>query len=368
MDVVESTLGKSRARLCGCVQYLNLFGLVIGYSIAAGISMMAIKRSICFQKNGGKNPCHTNSNPFMIAFGIVEIVFSQILDCNQLWWLSTVAGVMSVICSAIVLCLGIAQVSENGIIMGSLTGISITTVTPTQKIWRSFLALQDIAFAFSYSLILVEIQDTLRSPRSESKKMMKKASRISLTMITLLYLLCGCMGYAAFGDLSPGNLLTGFGFYNPFWLLDIANAAVIILLVGAYQVYSQPLFAFIENQAEKIFRGCEFITKEIEIPFLGYKRKLFTLVWRTLFVITTTIISMFLPYFNHVVGLFRALGFWPLTIYFPVEMFIKQHRIEKWSMRWLALQVLSSLNFIVTIAGAVGSIAGIVLDLKSYQS
>ena len=46
------------------------------------------------------------------------------------------------------------------------------------------------------------------------------------------------MGYAAFGDNSPGNLLTGFGFYNPYWLLDIANLAIVIHLVGAYQVQS----------------------------------------------------------------------------------------------------------------------------------
>ncbi|KAL0927038.1 hypothetical protein M5K25_001191 [Dendrobium thyrsiflorum] len=45
------------------------------------------------------------------------------------------------------------------------------------------------------------------------------------------------MGYAAFDDSMPGNLLTGFGFYNPFWLLDIANAAMVIHLLGAYQVF-----------------------------------------------------------------------------------------------------------------------------------
>lgn len=65
---------------------------------------------------------------------------------------------------------------------------------------------------------------------------MKKATVLSIVTTTTFYLLCGCMGYAAFGDMAPGNLLTGFGFYNPFWLLDIANAAIFIHLVGAYQV------------------------------------------------------------------------------------------------------------------------------------
>jgi hypothetical protein len=47
---------------------------------------------------------------------------------------------------------------ENGKLKGSLTGISIGAVTETQKIWRSFQALGDIAFAYSYSMILIEIQ------------------------------------------------------------------------------------------------------------------------------------------------------------------------------------------------------------------
>lgn len=65
---------------------------------------------------------------------------------------------------------------------------------------------------------------------------MKKATLFSIAVTTVFYLLCGAFGYAAFGDDSPGNLLTGFGFYNPYWLLDIANVAIVVHLVGAYQV------------------------------------------------------------------------------------------------------------------------------------
>ncbi|XP_062158256.1 amino acid permease 3 [Alnus glutinosa] len=369
MDAVRSSLGGGKVKICGLVQYLNLFGVAIGYTIASSISMMAIKRSNCFHSSHDKDPCHMSSNPYMITFGVVQIIFSQIPDFDQLWWLSIVAAVMSFTYSTIGLALGIVKVAENGKLKGSLTGISIGAVTETQKIWRSFQALGDIAFAYSYSMILIEIQDTVKSPPSESKTM-KKATLISVSVTTLFYMLCGCMGYAAFGDGSPGNLLTGFGFYNPFWLLDIANAAIVIHLVGAYQVYCQPLFAFIEKNAAKRFPDSEFITKEIMIPFPGlrpFRLNLFRLVWRTLFVITTTVISMLLPFFNDVVGLLGALGFWPLTVYFPVEMYIAQKKIPKWSTRWLCLQILSVSCLIITIAAAAGSIAGVVLDLKSYK-
>ncbi|KAG0480548.1 hypothetical protein HPP92_011406 [Vanilla planifolia] len=199
---------------------------------------------------------------------------------------------------------------------------------------------------------------------------MKRATLVSVAVTTIFYMLCGCMGYAAFGDAAPGNLLTGFGFYNPFWLLDIANAAIVIHLVGAYQVYCQPLFAFIEKWASRTWPDSKFFSKEIRIRLCSnksYSLNLFRLVWRSAFVVLTTVISMLLPFFNDVVGLLGALGFWPLTVYFPVEMYIVQKKVPKWSTRWVCLQTLSFACLVISVAAAVGSIAGVVSDLKVYR-
>lgn len=65
---------------------------------------------------------------------------------------------------------------------------------------------------------------------------MKKATFVGISVSTLFYTLCGVLGYAAFGNKAPGNLLTGFGFYEPFWLVDVANVCIVVHLVGAYQV------------------------------------------------------------------------------------------------------------------------------------
>nr|GEV21518.1 probable amino acid permease 7 isoform X2 [Tanacetum cinerariifolium] len=61
---------------------------------------------------------------------------------------------------------------------------------------------------------------------------MKKISTIAVIITACFYLLCGGSGYAAFGDLTPGNLLTGFGFYEPHWLVDFGNACIVLHLVG----------------------------------------------------------------------------------------------------------------------------------------
>lgn len=47
----------------------------------------------------------------MIIFGVIEIIFSQIPDFDQIWWLSIVAAVMSFTYSTIGLGLGIAHVA-----------------------------------------------------------------------------------------------------------------------------------------------------------------------------------------------------------------------------------------------------------------
>ena len=79
------------------------------------------------------------------------------------------------------------------------------------------------------------MQDTLKSPPPENKTM-KRASMVAIFVTTFFYLCCGCFGYAAFGNDTPGNLLTGFGFYEPYWLIDFANACIVLHLVGGYQV------------------------------------------------------------------------------------------------------------------------------------
>ena len=99
----------------------------------------------------------------------------------------------------------------------------------------------------------------------------------------------------------------------------------------------------------------------------AYNVNLFRLVWRTGFVVSTTLISMLLPFFNNVVGLLGAVAFWPLTVYFPVTMYIAQNKIRRWSSRWVAMQILSGVCLVVSIAAAIGSIVGVAKALKTYK-
>jgi len=91
---------------------------------------------------------------------------------------------------------------------------------------------------FVFLLLTLQLyiaHDTLKSPPPENK-IMKKATRMGLSVTMLFYMSIGLVGYATFGNDAPRNMLTGFGFYKPFWLIDIANLCIVIHIVGAYQI------------------------------------------------------------------------------------------------------------------------------------
>lgn len=136
------------------------------------------------------------------------------------------------------------------------------------------------------------------------------------------------------------------------------------------QVYTQPLYAFIEEWVSSKFPKSNFINKEhyVKLPF-GEPLPInhFRLVWRSIYVVMTTIVSMLLPFFNDILGLIGAFAFWPLTVYFPVEMYIHQKRLPRWSQKWILLQSLSVVTFVISLAAAIGSVASIVSDVQGYK-
>ncbi|KAL6012783.1 Amino acid permease 6 [Asimina triloba] len=223
---------------------------------------------------------------------------------------------------------------------------------------------------------------------------MKKATFVGISTTTIFYMLCGCAGYAAFGNGAPGNFLTGFGFYEPFWLVDFANVCIAVHLIGAYQipkvgpirlsiqrpelnlvssvlqVFAQPVFQFVETRAQARWPDSLFITAEhaVNVPPLGaFPVNLFRLAWRSAFVIVTAVVAMIFPFFNDFVGLLGAFGFWPLTVYFPTEMYLAHHNIKRFSATWTWLKVLSGVCLIVSIASAAGSVQGLAQHVATYK-
>uniref|UniRef100_A0A0E0KS70 Amino acid transporter transmembrane domain-containing protein n=1 Tax=Oryza punctata TaxID=4537 RepID=A0A0E0KS70_ORYPU len=288
MDVVRASLGGTKVRFCGVLQFTNFFGVCVGITFASSISML---------------PCCSKPKPFLSLRRCaphLTIVFSQIPNLHKMWWLSTLASVMSLSYSAIGIALGVVQ-----------------------------------------------IVDPCKSP--------------PFTRITILF--------------------------------DLGNAGVVVHLVGTYQVVAQPVFAFLDGRAAAgAWPGSSALGKRrvvcvgslaaIEVspfrlawrtkfvcvttaastllPFFGSMVSPFRLAWRTAFVCVTTAASTLLPFFGSMVGLIGAASFWPLTVYFPVEMYIAQRRVSRGSAQWLSLQALNAGCLVMSVAASAGSIGGVV--------
>ena len=96
-------------------------------------------------------------------------------------------------------------------------------------------------------LNLLALQDTIKAEPSElcknpETKQMKRAISGAVLVTTAFYMTVGCLGYSAFGDVAPVNVLivegSQHGFVNPSWLVDTANVLVMINMLGGYQVRS----------------------------------------------------------------------------------------------------------------------------------
>ncbi|CAN1219084.1 Amino acid permease 8, partial [Linum perenne] len=371
MEAVNAYLGQRMETACGVVQCVMLCGATIGYAITASISMVAIRKSGCLHEKGRENAasCKYSTNPYLIGMGILEVVVSQIPNFHKLAWLSVVAAVMSFLYASIGLGLAVSRVASEGETSGSMTGVETNGM---DKVWRMFTAFGDMAFACSYSAILIEIQDTLRSSSSSStseKNVMKKASGIAVTVSTVFYLLCGCFGYAAFGDAAPGNMLSASGFYEPFWLIDVANVCIIIHLVGAFQVTAQPVFTRLEAWATNKWPESEFVNREYPVNLHAANLTVnpMRLVGRTALVAAATVVAMAVPFFNDVLALLGAISYWPLTVYFPVEMHIAQSKMIRKRAKWVVLQLLNVFCLVVAVAAACGAIHGLSRSLLDYK-
>ncbi|CAI8599887.1 unnamed protein product, partial [Vicia faba] len=369
MQAVHAYLGGKMYMLCGLILYGNIVGVTVGYIITSSTSMVAIKKVICFHRNGHEAYCKFSNNPYIIGFGVLQIFLSQIPNFHKLTFLSTLAAITS-FCYALIgsgLSL-IAVVSGKGE-PTSWFGVKVgAELSREDKVWNILTALGNIALASTYSGVIYDIMDTLKSYPPENRQM-KKANVLGITTVTILFILCASLGYAAFGDHTPGNILTGFGFYEPFWLVALGNVCIIIHMVGAYQVLAQPLFRIIEMGANIKWPHSTFINKEYANKIGSFKLNinLFRLIWRTIYVIMVTIMAMAMPFFNEFLSLLGAFGFWPLVIFFPIQMHISQRKITKFSLKWCALQVLSFVCFMISASAGIGAIHGISKNIKKYK-
>lgn len=353
IEQVELVMGRKHMIIIALVQQSNLVLTALAYSITASYAMQNVATSICeAQGIDTESPDSTCFNDFWkwaLIHGAMQIFFSYIPDMDSSMWPCVVGATMSIVYSCIALGRSIAEGNTHGSV-GGITGLSTS-----DKIFGVMNSFGAILFAYSFSLILPEIQDTIRgNVKGGPIKAMRKTVNISVALMTFFYLAVAISGYMAFGNEVAGNVLDSFN--TPRWLVDVANIAVIIHLLPAYQVWSQPFFYFLEHNQVKWW-GKRGVPK----AFQGWT---FRAWFRPLYVVLVTFLTILMPFFSYIIGLVGSLGFWPASVYYPIEMWIKLYQPSPRVK--FNLEALNIFCLLCSLVALVGSVQQIIVAWSSF--
>ena len=244
--VVSHILGKKQAIWASVFQLANIFLTMIAYTITGASALVAIA-TLSYQYQG-VDPSDQTFSPanggvwkMTLIFGAAEVVLSQVPSLEEAWWVSVIGTIGSLIYALIALILGLANASNNE---GTVGGQSST---PANKAFNILNSLGAIGFAFNFSLILPEIQDTLKQPPS-AVGTMKKVCGFAVTGCFVFYFMISVAGYAALGNSVQPIILDSF--CSPRWALMLAQIAILLHMLTAYQVFGQAMFNTLESHVK----------------------------------------------------------------------------------------------------------------------
>lgn len=254
-DMVEHMLGPKWRLVCGVIQNTYLFMTAVAYTITAAVSMQAIANLACGnspESNSNSQQdtdrCFNESWAMTLIFGGVQLFLSQTPSLEEARITSLLAAAASVGYSLIALILSCAKVTTNAR-NGTMPSTSVSGIPGTSDADKAFNVLNaigNIAFAFGFSGILLEIEDTIGEP-PKAQMTMNAAINIGLGITVFFYLLVAIMGYLALGAAAPGDILVGFS--GPQWTIGLAHSLVILHMLGSYQAFAQPFFVMMERVA-----------------------------------------------------------------------------------------------------------------------
>lgn len=230
--LVAHLLGRRGSIAVSIFQMLNLVLSDIAYTITGAIAMQTIAGYLHSQP--------TKQWQFSLILGALELVFSQIPSLEEIWWVSALGTLSSLGYVLIALGLGLAYSGNH---LGSVGGRPGTS--PANKAFGILNALGNLAFAFGFTQVLLEIQDTLRQP-PKAERTMSKAVWVAVTAAFGFYISSAVACYSALGDDVPGEVLQGFE-QAPDWVMVLANFFIVIHMITAWQVWAQPVFETLES-------------------------------------------------------------------------------------------------------------------------
>ncbi|KAL3636442.1 hypothetical protein CASFOL_020989 [Castilleja foliolosa] len=268
------------------------------------------------------------------------------INFNSLSFISFAAAVMSLTYSTIAWTASLAR--------GPLPNVSymLRGSSSTANTFNFFNAMGDIAFAYAAHNVVLEIQATIPStPENPSKKPMWKGVVFAYIVVALCYFPVAFIGYHTFGNVVEDNILLALE--KPTWLITLANAFVLVHVVGSYQVFAMPVFDMVES----------FLVKSMKFDPSNTLRR----TTRILFVALTMFIGMTFPFFGGLLGFFGGFALAPTTYFLPCIIWLIVRKPKRFSFSWFINWLFIVLGVALMALAPIGGMRNIILSAKTYR-
>ncbi|KIY93906.1 hypothetical protein MNEG_14056 [Monoraphidium neglectum] len=175
----------------------------------------------------------------------------------------------------------------------------------------------------------------------------------------ILYFSVAISGFAALGHDTGSNIILSLS-NGPMWVRNMARifvvihvlaayqrigVFVVILVLAAYQVYSHPVFDWIETFFGTK-RGC---------TAFSYGSWASRLVLRTIYVGLVTLVAILIPFFTDLMALIGAVAITPTTFLLPPLLWLYVRKPRRFGFEW-SINVL--LVIVTGICGVLGAVSG----------
>ncbi|XVE56636.1 hypothetical protein DITRI_Ditri04bG0026500 [Diplodiscus trichospermus] len=315
-------------------------GVNIVYMVTGGKSLQKIYDTVC------PNCHHIRTTFFIMIFGSIHFVLSQLPSFNSITFISFAAAVMSISYSTIAWAASLHKGVQPSV------KYSPRSSSASGQTFDFFTALGEIAFAFAGHNVVLEIQATIPStPEKPSKKPMWLGVIVAYIVVALCYFPVAFVGYWVFGNNVDDNILISLE--KPAFLIIAANAFVVIHVIGSYQVFAVPVFDMIES----------FLVKQMHFkPSLKLR-----LTTRTSYVALTMFIAMTFPFFGGLLSFFGGFAFAPTTYYLPCIIWLAIYKPKRFSLSWFTNWICIILGVLLMILAPIGALRQLILQSKNFK-
>ncbi|PNT71577.1 hypothetical protein BRADI_2g31650v3 [Brachypodium distachyon] len=317
-------------------------GTDIVYMVTGGQSLKKFHDLVC---NGRCKDIRLTF--FIMIFGAVHFVLSQMPNFNSISGVSAAAAVMS-LCYSMVAFFTSAVKGH----VGAAVDYGLKATTTVGQVFGMLNGLGAVAFAFAGHSVVLEIQATIPStPEQPSKKPMWRGVVVAYAAVALCYFCVAFGGYYAFGNsVDPNVLIT---LEKPRWLIAAANMMVVVHVIGSYQVFAMPVFDMMETVLVKKLKFA---------PGLPLR-----LVARSAYVALTMFVGMTFPFFDGLLGFFGGFAFAPTTYFLPCVIWLMLRKPARFSATWIVNWVLIVLGVLLMLLAPIGGLRQIILDAKTFK-